>query len=391
MFTRALAAYRGRLIIACSGGADSLSLAHAATLAALKREDPPPIWLYVNHGLRPEAGQEAKQIAAQASAAGAGFVERCVQVSNKGSLEAAARDARYAALDSEAKRVCADWVLLGHTRTDQVETIFMRMVRGTGLVGLAGMPKHRGIYARPLLELSRLNTEKYCEKNNLQYIRDPMNLDSRFTRVRVRRHFIPLLREENPKVEEALLRLADSARDHRDVLDWAARQFLKNVASGKTLRVGEPWRELPDSLAMRALVLHAQESGREGLESSHLDPLLTLVREPTAGSTQISLPGGPVWRHYERLAWSQEDIHFDSPVVTEPLPQGYQLRHFRAGDRMRPTRLKGRSRKLSDLFADAKVPRTLRAAAQVIVRSENDAIVWAQYLGYSFDAADTFF
>ena len=114
---------------------------------------PPPILVYVDHGLRPESAAEGEAVRRLAREYdGLAEVVPVKVNQDQASLEAAARDARYGALESLAAEQAADWVLLGHTANDQAETLLMRILRGTGLVGLAGIPQRRGPFARPLPE-----------------------------------------------------------------------------------------------------------------------------------------------------------------------------------------------------------------------------------------------
>ncbi len=384
MLVDALTPYIGRLIVACSGGADSLALAHATCAHAKNKGLDIPLLLYINHGLREEAQSEGAHIAKLAERFGADFEERVVQVSRKGSLEARARDARYAALESACANHKAAWVLLGHTSSDQVETVLMRIFRGTGIPGLAGMPQERGPFARPFLAFSRRDTEAYCQTHKLPFVEDEMNRDQRFTRVRVRHHWLPALRKENPQLENAILRLSESARDHREILDWAALSFLNQQANGQGLLVGEAWGCVPDSIAIRALALFAEARGRKDLQSVHLKSLLALTRGSADGTKECSLPGGAAIRQYDTLYLpSLTEEH--SSIEIE-VPQGYERRTWQPGDRIRPERLKGRSKKLSDLFAEAKIPRHQRLSAVVVVSVDTGDIVWAQYLGASWQA-----
>ncbi len=364
--------------MACSGGADSLALAHLAVRAATEQSRPLPVIAHINHGLRAEASAEAAAVRAFASTLGAVCIVREVRLDSKGaSLEARAREARYRALDDCAAEVGANWVLFAHTLSDQAETVFMRIVRGTGLVGLSGMSPTRGKYARPLLGVTREDTEAYCKQHNLQYTHDPMNRDLRFTRVRIRHRWLPQLREENPRIQDALCGLADSARDHRDVLDWAAETALRSLETETGLQLGASFSELPDSLAARVVALYTERGTSRPLERAHVEALLKLCRSPTGGSRQLSLPGGEAIRVYDELRWAGT-----AAATKIAVPPGFATRRWQFGDRMRPARLKGRSRKLSDLFADAKIPAAERPNAWVVT-SEEGEIIWAQHIGHA--------
>ncbi len=381
MFSEALEPYQGRLLVACSGGADSTALAHAVLRRSRDQELVAPLLVYIDHGLRKEAEAEGQFVCELAAQFGGTAVVWSVEILPQASLESAARDARYQALEALADEHRADWILLGHTSSDQVETILMRILRGTGLVGLAGMPPERGRLARPWLQLRRQDTERYCQSHKLHFHEDRMNRDAQFTRVRMRHHWLPKLREENPRVDEALLSLAAAARDHRDVLDWAAEGYLgEAVGEGGGLKLGPDFQALPDSLATRILVLHAAQADVSGLERRHLSELLDFARKEEAGTRSICLPRARARRTYSLLEWNPAPTVGNS---VEPIA-GHEARSWRAGDRMRPERLKGRSRKLSDLFADAKIPRELRSHALVLERTDDGEIVWAEHIGHAF-------
>lgn len=379
MFLRTLERYRGRLLVACSGGADSTCLAHVAMQRAKSENVELPTLIYINHGLREEAVDEGQRVVVLAKRFGAQALVERVTLDEGASIERAARDARYARLEAIARELEIDWVLLGHTASDQAETVFMRIMRGTGLVGLAGMPKERQQYARPLLGLRRQDTENYCKEHKLPFVEDPMNRDSKFTRARVRHHWLPQLRQENPRIDESLCRIAASARDHRAVLEWAASRVLSDMQAPGGLQVGPSWRDIPDELAVRALILDAARHGVDGLENSHLLELMKLVRRNTAGSVQLAVPGGLAQRDYDLLKWNPRTE--DELVVT--VGPDYEARRWRAGDRMRPERLKGKSSKLSDLFAAAKIPQDQRRLAWVVERKLDQEIVWAQHIGHA--------
>ncbi|HEY1811520.1 MAG TPA: tRNA lysidine(34) synthetase TilS [Kofleriaceae bacterium] len=359
---------RGQIGVACSGGADSMALAAAAIAVAPGRI----VVVTIDHRLSAGSAEVASGVAAWATARGAVAEIRAVDVADTASIEAAAREARYAALDAaiSAHQLAAMW--LGHTRRDQAETVLMRIVRGTGPAGLAGIPAHRGPYVRPLLALPRAATEAYVAAHGLPTWPDPMNDDRDLARVRVREHLLPLLREENPSIDDALVRLAASSREWLEAIDSLAEPFAAFPIRCAALA------EQPAAIRKRALA-RALDRTELGYDAVHLDALDALVRAPTRGEVSIDLIGGRVVRSYDMLAPATE-------VTREPLvaPPGYTLRAWQRGDRMRPARLGGHSRKLSDLYGDAKVPRHARTTARVLVRLTDDAIVWAEHIGVAF-------
>lgn len=209
------------VLVACSGGADSLALAHGVRLAS-HRLGLAARAVVIDHGLQDGSSAHAQAVAAGLSDAGLPAQTVAVRVVADGSgPEAAARAARYAAL-SDAKRpdeVC----YLGHTRDDQAETVLLGLARGSGLRSLAGMPARRDGFVRPLLDLPRTTTEQCCRELGVDWWDDPHNSEPRFARVRVRRAVLPMLeRELGPGISAALARTAALAREDADALDELA-------------------------------------------------------------------------------------------------------------------------------------------------------------------------
>jgi tRNA(Ile)-lysidine synthase len=153
-------------------------------------------------------------------------------VTGGGGLEAAARDARYTALDAVARETGAAAVLLGHTRDDQAEQVLLGLTRGSGARSLAGMPRARGRYRRPLLDVTREQTRASCAAEGLTWWDDPMNEDPAFTRVRARRALVDLERDLGPGVAAALARTADQLRGDADLLDELADAAVGPLGTG---------------------------------------------------------------------------------------------------------------------------------------------------------------
>lgn len=361
--------------LACSGGADSMALADAAITEAGAAN---VVVIHVDHALSPGSAAIAEAVAAWARDQGAAAVVRRVDVERRASIEAAARDARYAALDALADELGLAWILLGHTARDQAETVLMRIVRGTGPAGLAGIPPVRGRFVRPLLELPRAVVDAYVAARRLPTWEDPMNADEGIARVRFRQRHLPALRGENPALDVALCRLAASAREWTAALDAIARPLARLPVRCADVAVLEP------ALRKRVYALALEAAGL-GYDAVHLDAIDALaIRAGEDGELGVDLPGARVVRRYGVL-----DLHrTHEPAPLAPPRAGYELRVWRAGDRMKLARLKGRSRKLSDLYIDAKLPRELRRTARVLVRSTDRSIVWAEHLGVAFGEPD---
>ncbi|AVT36279.1 tRNA lysidine(34) synthetase TilS [Plantactinospora sp. BB1] len=217
------------VLVACSGGADSLALA-AGTAFVAARLGLPAGLVTVDHGLQEGSARRAADVAEWAGGQGFAPIEvATVQVAGRpGGPEAAAREARYRALVEAAHRYDAGTVLLGHTRDDQAETVLLALARGAGPRGLAGMPASReyaGVtLARPLLEITREQTRKACALLGLTPWEDPHNTDDRYARARVRSDVLPVLvRALGPGVLDNLARTARLAAEDGAALDDLAR------------------------------------------------------------------------------------------------------------------------------------------------------------------------
>ncbi|MDT0165941.1 tRNA lysidine(34) synthetase TilS [Actinotalea sp. AC32] len=226
------------VLVACSGGADSLALA-AATAFAAPRAGLRAGAVVVDHGLQPRSDVVAADAGRVCRSLGLDPVDVVrVEVGTAGGPEAAARDARYAALDAAARRHAAQAVLLGHTLDDQAETVLLGLARGSGARSLAGMPARRGALRRPLLDVPRTTTRAACEALGLEPWDDPTNgpADAAGSgahgprsplRSRVRHEVLPVLESVlGPGVRDALARTAQQLAEDADALDLAARDLL---------------------------------------------------------------------------------------------------------------------------------------------------------------------
>ena len=225
-----------RVVVACSGGADSLALLAATVFEArrLTRSTGRPVHVIgatVDHGLQEGSEAVAARVVEQMAEVGADeTVSARVEVSAEGiGPEAAAREARYAVLGEIAQRFAADLVLLGHTRDDQAETVLLGLARGSGGRSLAGMRRAYDRFRRPLLDVARVDTETACQVEGIAWWDDPHNADPAYARVRVRTRVLPVLEDElGPGVAATLARTADQLRIDMDHLDdladaaWAA-------------------------------------------------------------------------------------------------------------------------------------------------------------------------
>ena len=195
------------VVVACSGGVDSLTL-----LDALVRLAPPRGWrlvvAHVDHQLRPDSWADGDVVERVAAERGHACERLRVAVARDGSLQDAARRARYGALEELADRYGCSAIALGHTADDQAETVLMRALAGATPRALAAMRPRRGRLARPLLRLWRAATVAYCDATGLPAIDDPSNRDPQFLRTRVRRELIPALEAYFPGARRRLVALA---------------------------------------------------------------------------------------------------------------------------------------------------------------------------------------
>jgi tRNA(Ile)-lysidine synthase len=372
------------VIVAVSGGPDSMALMHALAKLA------PRLGVHlevatVDHGLRAEALAEGELVRARADALGLPWhglrVDAAAARQGRASLQDAARRVRLGALEALAARLGAR-VALAHQADDQAETVLFRVVRGTGLAGLAGIPYRRGPFVRPLLDVPRADVARYVARNAVPFVEDPSNADPRFARARIRHRLLPLLAGENPRVREALVGLAAAAR-----------------------AAGAPGRELPGDIGRRAAAVvdelrarggtgRIDVSGRRAVEVAYgrvrvvarqsapapARPAPLVVREPGT----YALPGAiPLRLSVGRAAAPEGAILFDADVLAWPLV----LRTRRPGDRMRPRGGRG-SRKLADLLIDAKVPRAARDSLPVLATSD-DVVLYVPGLRPAADANPT--
>jgi tRNA(Ile)-lysidine synthase len=315
------------VLAACSGGADSLALAAALAFEAPRSDEGgrPAGGVTIDHGLQEGSAARAATVVRVLAGLGldpAGSV--AVVVGDRGGIENAAREARYAALDGAAARLRASAVLLGHTRDDQAETVLLGLARGSGARSLAGMPPsfvRRSIegpagdeaevrYVRPLLDLDRATTRRACEAMGLIPWDDPHNDDPAFTRVRVRHGALPALEKAlGPGVAEALARTARMLRDDADALD----EIATRAYTGALVEPGEPGEGvaldverlagLPRAVRTRVLRRAAIQVGSPpgtlaAVHVEEVDRLVTAWR----GQRHVDLPGGlRAIRRYGRL------------------------------------------------------------------------------------------
>lgn len=298
------------VLAACSGGADSMALAAALAFEA-PRLGVRAGGVTVDHGLQDGSAARAQEVAGRLRSLGLDPVDAVgVTVGRQGGPEAAARDARYAALDDAADRRGAAAVLLGHTRDDQAETVLLGLARGSGTRSLSGMAAVSGAggrYRRPFLLLDRDTVRQGCLAQGITVWEDPHNHDPAYTRSRVRHEALPVLEKSLGKgVVEALARTAQLSRDDADALDqWAADAQADAAGDDGSLDVRR-LAALPAAVRRRVLRRTAIAAGSPPgfLFARHIEEVDRLVTG-WHGQKALNLPGGvAVLRANGRLVFS---------------------------------------------------------------------------------------
>jgi tRNA(Ile)-lysidine synthase len=417
-----------RALLAVSGGPDSAAL--LLILAHLREALGLELWVaHFDHGLRRRAQREAERafVSHLAEELGLPFLfeqgdTRTHARHHRLSMEEAARALRYAFLARQAERLDADSVATGHTASDQAETVLMHIVRGSGLAGIAGMrprspwpfPGYPGLaLVRPLLAMGRRHSERYCQEESLSPCLDITNLLLEPLRNRVRHELLPLLRRYNPRVEQALLRLASAAAADAAYLDETANLFWQALAQRSQRSVEFPRLELTAlSPALQSRLLLAAVRHLLGdtpqVEAIHLQTMQAALAPRPVGVRRLSLPAGLAFvmqGQSVRLTVGEEGSAQAIPETPLALPgrtdvagwrveaavlptesatpaaDAYEafldldalgsaltVRSRRPGDRLRPVGLGG-EKKLQDLLVDAKVPRDQRDAVPLVCAS----------------------
>lgn len=301
------------VLVALSGGPDSLALAAAVAFEA-PRAGLGAGAVIIDHGLQDASAETAERAASQARDLGLDPVRVVkVEVSGEGGPEAAARAARYGALDAVAGELGAVAVLLGHTLDDQAETVLLGLARGSGAASLQGMAPRTGRYRRPLLGIRRSTTVQACADAGLEPWDDPHNADPAYTRVRVRRNVLPVLEAElGPGVADALARTAEQLREDAEALDGFAEEVAEDLAEHAEAGVSLPAAALasnPPALRQRLIRLVVHSEFGVALSRAQTLEVARLVTD-WHGQAGVDLPGVRVVRREGRLEFSaREESH----------------------------------------------------------------------------------
>lgn len=294
-FSAALARLSGdndaRILLAVSGGPDSLALLILTYTVCPERI----VAATVDHGLRPEAAAEAEFVAGLCAKAG---IEHAILRPSEpitGNLQSAARGARYALLtDHAAAQNCA-WIATAHHGDDQIETMLMRLARGSGVDGLSGVRACNGQIIRPLLDFTKAELEAICASAGIEPVRDPSNDDADFDRVAMRRW---LAQGEHPFTPARTQRSATALADASEALGWMAEKLANERISAHAEGVKLDANGLPAEL-QRRLVLTALRTvdAEANPRGEAMDKLLTALQNgERVSSGAVDCLGGDIWR-----------------------------------------------------------------------------------------------
>lgn len=420
-----------RVLVAVSGGPDSVSLLHFLCAWQVSFQLSLHV-IHLNHGLR---GEE--------SDADATFVQTLCQqldvpcivrrlkldsaITKRGreSLQSVARDLRYKAFTEVAYEQGFTKVALGHTSDDQTETVLMWMLRGAGSVGLSGMRAFRDPYfIRPLLGVSRLDIEDYLRQNQWPYRVDSSNASSKYQRNRIRHELVPVLKQFNPKIVQVLSRQGRILREESEYLDQvvskALESVLRRVDAGTVVLDKSTLSRLPRPIQRRVVLLVYRQVTWTYVHPPFecVEAVLDLVNRGTSG-TSIRSHGIRVYRDYEEIRVTalraeplEEPIPYPSnfnlsvpgslcwpytgaalhAALVNTLPETWKsdsssvyldadtfthdlvVRQWKKGDSFFPIGMNGHRKKIQDFFSDIKLSRKRRMDVPIVEAPEG--IVW---------------
>jgi tRNA(Ile)-lysidine synthase len=427
-----LVARGGRVLVALSGGPDSVALLHLLLELQAYGDLSVVGVAHFNHQLRGDAADADEQFCRELAASLALPIEagsadvRDVARNTGRSIEDAARTLRYRFLEEAADRLIAGAIAVGHSRDDQAETFLLRLIRGAGPRGLASIYPRAGRVVRPLIDISRAELRQYAHDHQLQWREDDTNQDLSIPRNRVRHELIPYLaREFSPAIVEVLAREADIAREDEDRLDREAIDCASSIVlrnTGETIELAAAalcslHPALQARVARRALSMVSAPghigfdqvqrflelaNGRREQDSMSfpgrqvnrrgdrlvIAPSLSReIAEVNSFRVLLSIPGEV---RLDREGWSVSAEHAppsvvaatapgtgrgaDVAVAAAPLTLPLAVRSRKPGDRFRPLGQSGR-KKLQDFLVDRKIPREMRDSLPLVVDG-SDRIVW---------------
>lgn len=373
------------LLVAVSGGPDSVALAHALKAAGFR------ITLaHLNHGVRgEESDADARFVDNLAKEWGVELVTEKLNIDSRlRGNEGRWREERYAFLERTRSQVGAEVIVTAHHQDDQVETVLMHMLRGAGARGLCGMQALNGKVVRPLLNTPKSEILSYLEVHQLSYRTDSTNLENHFERNRIRNKVIPALEQDWPTLKEDLLLLSKEAQDYYLKLSQSVQLWVQqHVREGAFLR--SKFLELEEELQGEVVL---ELLGREGVYRKEVEAILKLIR---GGKTGKQCSGFSLEYELVRLTGKKVrslDLARDDEVcdvqagnegrwgrwsIQNRSKLDLTIRSWKKGDRFQPAGMKG-TKKLQDFFVDQKIPKSERHQLPIILNSENQVVAVAR-------------
>jgi tRNA(Ile)-lysidine synthase len=408
-----------RVVLGVSGGADSVGLLHA--LSELDEYELDIIVVHLNHGIRGDEAERDRDFTEKmAKSLDLKFESTSVDApgyrkKNGLTLEEAARALRYKFFEEVREKYKADKIATAHTLNDQAETVLMRLIRGSGLTGLSGIPPvTEDSVVRPLIETSRGKIEEYLQSKGIEWIEDTTNELRTFFRNRIRLDLISELTEYNPQVIETLARTSDILRIQDDFIKREGQKRFKRIfeTKGSELKGDlKKYKRLHAALRLTAMRLALDElnEGLKNVSSVHLisadefllsdttsgeaefpggvviakgyDSFLVTTKAGLYREFSYSIPSPGRWTFEEfeveikkvktdNLEEKNEEIaFFDPDYVQFPI----EVRSFQEGDRFIPLGMKGK-KKVKKYFIDSKVPKFLRKRVPIFI--SGNRIMW---------------
>jgi tRNA(Ile)-lysidine synthase len=371
-----------RTLVAVSGGPDSTAL-----LVALHEEAYVVVAAHYDHALQPDSGRAADHVRALCQRLGVEvLVERRESPMPRGSVQAGARALRYEYFERARAQVGASVVAIAHTADDVVEGVVLHLLRGSGLAGMRGMPARRGVFVRPLLSVWRSEVADYLARRGIEAWQDPANSNPVYARVRVRRDILPALERDRPGIVRRFHRASIRAAALHESISGIAESALNAGVLTRAVVAAAP--EPVAAEMMRQL--YARAGGAQpSLSRAHLAAMLRLaqagpggrgvdlprgLRFRIVGETMRFVPPDAARRPAPRLEISGCDGCGD--VTAAHLRPDLELRlgYRTPGLTMRPLMGRG-TRKLQDIFVDARVPREDRDAWPLVFAGDSLAMV----------------
>ncbi|MFC1494125.1 tRNA lysidine(34) synthetase TilS [Thermodesulfobacteriota bacterium] len=412
-----------RVVVAVSGGPDSVCLLDIMVELSASM-DIDLIIAHYNHGLRNSEDDNENRLV-EKLAAKYGLPIECERASDlessMASLEEMARDSRYAFLKKVKSKHKADKISLGHNLNDQAETFLMRLLRGSGMTGLSGIPPVRDeVFIRPLIETGREEILDYLDCHQIEYTIDSSNSDKKFLRNRIRLELIPELIKYQPNLVENLGNLSSHLREENEFINLQAEKWVEEelrTERSDGFHIGlTVFNKLPNVFSRRVLRLIISRFIKylHGVDAGHIDSIIKLSKNPNPNAS-IHLPKGLiVKKEYNNLVFSLDEDQLKpfNYIIREPgtvyieetgqkisiettgrpkeknikktepgteLINGDRIqfpltvRNYEPGDRFIPLGMKGR-KKVKDYFIDMKVPLRDRKLAPILLF--DDKIVW---------------